>query len=114
MTNTKGIENLKELEKLETEQKKQKIKRTEREKLEKIVKVKIKKVKELKTLEIQKLELERQLLNEKEQIDIATEIGNITKKSIRYYKINNSTIFLKCPCQLIKQGKEKKKSPKSV
>lgn len=48
--------------------------------MEKIVKVKIKKVKELKTLEIQKLELERQLLNEKEQIDIATEIGNITKK----------------------------------
>lgn len=80
MTNTKGIENLKELEKLETELKRQEIKRTEREKLEKIVKVKIKKVKELKTLEIQKLELERQLLNEKEQIDIATEIGNITKK----------------------------------
>ena len=62
------------------ELKRQEIKRTEREKLEKIVKVKIKKVKELKTLEIQKLELERQLLNEKEQIDIATEIGNITKK----------------------------------
>lgn len=48
--------------------------------MEKIEKIKINKIKELEKLGNQKLEIKWELINEKEEIEIAREIANTTQE----------------------------------